>query len=301
MSRDEGIRPARLRVGVISAGRVGAVLGAALARAGHTVTGVSAVSTASLNRAENLLPGVPVLPPDQVAVDCDLLLLAIPDDRLPGMVKGLVAAGVLRPGQIIVHTSGAHGVAVLAPTIELGLLPLALHPAMTFGGRDEDLTRLASCCIGVTATEEDEAAWHVGEALVVEMGAEPVRIPERARPLYHAALAHGSNHLITLVNDCTKLLASAGIASPSRLLGPLLSASLDNSLRHADRALTGPVARGDAGTVATHIQVLRDAEPELLPSYVALAKRTAQRAEESGQLRHEAADEVLHVLDQENR
>ena len=108
-------RPARLAVGVVSAGRVGAVLGAALARAGHTVVAASGVSQESVRRAEELLPGVPLLPPDEVVARADLVLLALPDDALAGMVRGLVAAGALRPGQIVVHTCGAHGVGVLAP------------------------------------------------------------------------------------------------------------------------------------------------------------------------------------------
>ncbi|RZQ61646.1 Rossmann-like and DUF2520 domain-containing protein [Amycolatopsis suaedae] len=289
-------RPARLAVGVVSAGRVGSVLGAALARAGHTVVAASGLSAASLARAERLLPDVPLLPPDQVAGRADLVLLALPDDALPGMVRGLVATGSLRAGQIVVHTSGAHGVEVLAPAVEAGALPLALHPVMTFTGRSEDLDRLATCCVGVTATADDEAAWNVGEALVMEMGGEPVRVPESARALYHAALAHGANHLITLVSDCADLLGGAGIGNAERLLGPLLSAALDNVLRHGDRALTGPVARGDAGTVRTHLDVLNERAPDVAVCYTALARRTAARAEAAGLL--DNAADITELLDE---
>jgi predicted short-subunit dehydrogenase-like oxidoreductase (DUF2520 family) len=288
-----------LAVGVVSAGRVGAVLGAALGRAGHTVTAVSAVSKASLGRAETLLPGASVRPPDEVARDADLVLLAIPDDILPGMVRGLAASGVLRPGQIVVHTSGAHGVDVLAPAAEQGALTLALHPVMTFTGRAEDLERIAACCFGVTAADGDIAAWNVAEALVVEMGAEPVRVTEKARPLYHTALAHGANHLVTLVAECADLLRSADVGTPERLLGPLLSAALDNALRHGDRALTGPVARGDAGTVRKHVGVLADHAPEMLPAYRALAARTAYRASASGLLRADLVADVEAAITEE--
>ena len=289
-------RPARLAVGVISAGRVGSVLGAALARAGHVITAVSAVSAQSRRRAEELLPGVPVDSPPEVAARADLVLLAVPDDELAGLVRGLVATGSLRAGQIVAHTSGAHGVAVLAPATEIGALPLALHPVMTFTGRSEDLARMAACCVGVTAAEGDEAAWNVGEALVLEMGADPVRVPEAARPLYHAALAHGANHLITLVTEAVDLLRSAGIGTPERLLGPLLSAALDNVLRHGDRALTGPVARGDTGTLRAHLDVLHAAAPQAEPAYRVLARRTADRAEAAGLLRADRAEAVRATL-----
>lgn len=292
-------RPARLAVGVVSAGRVGAVLGAALAAAGHHVVATSGVSRASVQRADALLPGVPLKSPDDVVAGADLALLAVPDDVLPGLVQGLAASGCFRAGQIVVHTSGAHGVGVLAPAVEHGVLPLALHPVMTFTGRTEDVARLAGASVGVTAAKGDEIAWSVGEALVVEMGSEPVRVPEEVRPLYHAALAHGANHLVTLVRDCADLLDRAGIRPAEQLIAPLLSAALDNALRHGDRALTGPVARGDVGTVRTHLRELDAADPEVARAYRAMATRTARRAEAAGLLPGHAAQDVLRILTEE--
>jgi predicted short-subunit dehydrogenase-like oxidoreductase (DUF2520 family) len=292
-------RPARLAVGVVSAGRVGSVLGAALARAGHPVVAASAISAASRERADRLLPGVPLRPPDQVLAAADLVLLAVPDDALPGLVRGLAATGSWRAGQIVVHTSGAHGVEVLRPAADAGALPLALHPVMTFTGREEDLQRMAACSVGVTAEAGDEAAWNVGEALTVEMGAEPVRVPNAARVLYHAALAHGANHLVTLVNDCVDVLRGSGIQNAERVLGPLLSAALDNALRHGDRALTGPVARGDVGTVRDHLAVLAEAAPEVRDCYAALAERTVRRAGRAGLLNSDAAAELTELLEED--
>jgi predicted short-subunit dehydrogenase-like oxidoreductase (DUF2520 family) len=292
-------RPARLAVGVVSAGRVGSVVGAALARAGHTVVAASGISKQSRDRAERLLPGVPVLPPDEVVAAADLVLLAVPDDALAGLVRGLAATGAWRSGQIVIHTSGAHGVEVLRPAAESGALALALHPVMTFTGREEDLQRMAACSVGVTAAPEDEAAWNVGAALTMEMGAEPVRVPEAARPLYHAALAHGANHLVTLINDCLDLLRGSGIVNAERMLGPLLSAALDNALRHGDRALTGPVARGDVGTVRDHLTVLGHRAPDIEPCYVALANRTVSRATTAGLLDPAAAAEITELLEED--
>lgn len=291
-------RPARLAVGVVSAGRVGAVLGAALAAAGHHVVATSGVSRASLKRAAELLPDVPLLPPDEVVTGADLVVLAVPDDVLPGLVRGLGAAGCFRPGQIVVHTAGSRGVEVLAPAVEQGVLALALHPVMTFTGNVEDVQRLAACSVGVTAAEIDDVAWSVGEALVVEMGAEPVRVPEAARPLYHAGLAHGANHLMTLVRDCVDLLQHAGVPHAERMIAPLLSAALDNALRHGDRALTGPVARGDVGTLRTHLTEITAADPDLAAVYRALAARTAARANDAGLLDAAALDDVRTTLEE---
>jgi predicted short-subunit dehydrogenase-like oxidoreductase (DUF2520 family) len=286
----------RLRVGVISVGRVGAALAEGLRRAGHPLAAVSGVSDASLRRAEELLPGVAVLPPDQVAAAADLVLLAVPDDALGGLVRGLVATESLRSGQIVVHTSGAHGVEVLSPAADVGALTLAMHPAMTFTGRAEDVERLAATCMAVTAPP-DEAAWSVAEALALELGMEPVRVPEESRPLYHAALAHGANHLITLVNECASLLRGAGIEHAERVMGPILSASLDNALRFGDRAITGPVVRGDAGTVRAHLAALEAENPAAVPGYVELARRTVERSVQAGLLRADRAADVREALD----
>jgi predicted short-subunit dehydrogenase-like oxidoreductase (DUF2520 family) len=289
-------RPARLAVGVVSAGRVGAVVGAAWATAGHHIVATSGVSRASVQRAAALLPDVPLKSPDEVVAGADLALLAVPDDVLPGLVRGLAAAGSFRAGQIVVHTSGAHGVGVLAPAAEHGVLPIALHPVLTFTGRSEDVARLAGSSVGVTAAVDDEAAWSVGEALVVEMGAEPVRVAEEVRPLYHAALAHGANHLVTLVRDCVETLERTGVGTAERLVAPLLSAALDNALRHGDRALTGPVARGDIETVRAHLRVLGSTDPDLADTYRVLAARTARRASAAGLLPEHAAHDVLSTL-----
>lgn len=286
-------RAARLRVGVIGAGRVGSVLGAALAEAGHGVVAASGVSRDSVRRAQRLLPAAALLPADEVVAAADLVLLAVPDDTLGGLVLGLAETGAWRAGQIVVHTSGAHGLKALAPAAAAGALPLALHPVMTFTGRAEDLDRLLGVCFGVTADEEHRP---VAEALVLEMGGEPTWVPEHARPLYHAALAMGANHLVTLVNESLDLLRTAGIGRPEHMVAPLLQAALDNALRHGDSALTGPVARGDAGTVRRHLSELVDHAPDSVGAYVAMARRTADRAIDSGRLRRLDAEALLDVL-----
>jgi predicted short-subunit dehydrogenase-like oxidoreductase (DUF2520 family) len=274
-------------------GGVGAVLAAALRTAGHQVVAASAVSDASRARAAQLLPGVPVLDPPSVVAAAELVLLTVPDDALAGLAEGLAAAGAVRPGQLLVHTSGRYGVAVLEPATRAGALPLALHPVMTFTGRPEDVARLDGCSFGVTAPDPLRP---IAEALVLEMGGEPEWIAEQRRPLYHAALSNGANHLSTLVNESIDLLGRCGVEHPARMLAPLLGAALDNALRSGDAALTGPVARGDAGTVAAHLRELRAVSTEALAAYVAMARLTADRALAAGLLKPEAAEALLDVL-----
>jgi predicted short-subunit dehydrogenase-like oxidoreductase (DUF2520 family) len=285
--------PARLRVGVIGAGRVGTVLGTALARAGHAVVAVSAVSSESVRRAGECFPGAVLAEPTAVLEQVDLALLTVPDDALAGLVAGLAATDAPLAGRLLMHTSGRYGTAVLEPAVRLGGLPLAVHPVMTFTGRSDDLERLHGISFGVTAPD---ALRPVAEALVIEMGGEPVFIPEENRALYHAAIASAANHLVALVSQAADLLRTAGAEEPARVLGPLLFAALDNALRLGDAGLTGPVARGDVSTVAGHVEALGAVSPEALAAYVALARLTADRALAAGMLAPSDAEQLLDVL-----
>jgi predicted short-subunit dehydrogenase-like oxidoreductase (DUF2520 family) len=289
-----GARPGRLGVGVVGAGRVGAVLGSALRAAGHAVVGVSAVSAASRERAEVLLPGVPVLEVAQVVERAELVLVAVPDDVLGDLVTGLARTGAWQPGQIAAHTSARFGWRALDPAVPAGVIPLALHPAMAFTGTSLDLARLAGCSFGVTAPNP---ALPIAQALVVEMGAEPVVVAEEARPLYAAALSHGADHLVTLVAQAGDLLAASGVEEPGRVLGPLLSAALDEALRRGNDALRGPAARGDAEVVAAHLAaVTASGVPDVAGAYRSLARGTADRALDVGRLRPEDAAALLSSL-----
>jgi predicted short-subunit dehydrogenase-like oxidoreductase (DUF2520 family) len=123
-------------------------------------------------------------------------------------------------------------------------------------------------------------------------------VPEPQRVRYHAALCHAANHLVTLVAQAQDELAHAGIDAPRRFLAPLLSATLDNALRAGDAALTGPVARGDADTVAAHLRVLADADPATSAAYAAMAQATARRAVSARLISEQQRDAVLAVIAQ---
>jgi predicted short-subunit dehydrogenase-like oxidoreductase (DUF2520 family) len=295
-----GARAARtsttaLTVGVVGAGRVGSALGAALARAGHRVVAASGASAASRHRIARDLPTARHAPPEAVALlATEVLILAVPDDALPAVVSRLAGARAVRAGQVVAHTSGAHGLAVLAPLAEFGALPLALHPAMTFAGGPHDVDRLTGgISFGVTAPSE---LWPLARRLVADLGGTAEWIAEADRSLYHAALAHGANHLVTLVNEALDRLRDAGVVHPERVLAPLLRAALGNTLELGDAALTGPVSRGDARTVDAHLKRLAEVAPESVPPYRALARRTADRAIAAGQLRAVDAERLLDVL-----
>ncbi|GEP39046.1 hypothetical protein NPS01_27090 [Nocardioides psychrotolerans] len=272
---------ARLRIGVVGAGRVGAVLAARLRCAGHEIVAAAGESDASARRIADLLPGVPTEKPSVVARACDVLLLTVPDDMLANVVSMLSASGAIREGQHVVHTSGRHGLDVLAPAQEVGARVVAMHPAMTFTGTALDLDRLDGCVFGLTAPDAERV--FVSD-LVVDLGGRPMWVPEASRTLYHAGLAHGANHLVTLVTESMEMLTAAGADDPAGTLRPLLTAALDNALEHGDAALTGPIVRGDVNTVAAHLEEIAAKAPQTMESYVALGRATLGRAVTDGRL-----------------
>jgi predicted short-subunit dehydrogenase-like oxidoreductase (DUF2520 family) len=285
--------PARLKVGVIGPGRAGTALARALVHAGHHVVAASAISARSKDRIRANFPDAEITEPAGVTDRADLVLLTVPDDVLPGLVNGLARTGAPLRGRLLAHASGAHGIAVLEEATRKGALPLAIHPVMTFTGREDDVDRIKGVSFGVTAPDPLRPA---AEVLVIEMGGEPVSIPEENRALYHAALAFAANHLVTLVAQSADLLKQAGADNPNRMMAPLLSAALDNALRFGDSGLTGPVARGDDGTVAAHVKAIEQADPRAKAAYLALARLTADRAINAGLLRTEDAERLLDVL-----
>ncbi|TWD79849.1 putative short-subunit dehydrogenase-like oxidoreductase (DUF2520 family) [Kribbella amoyensis] len=256
------------RIGIIGAGRAGSALGAALASAGYPVTGLTARTPVSRERAARLLPDVPVLTPDEVTARADVVLVAVPDDH----IATTAAALPLTAGQYVVHLSGAHGLAVLAG---VDAVPIALHAPMTFTGGPADLTDVV-----LTATAPEAARTFV-ERLAKDLGADVQWVAEEQRARYHAGIVHGANHLTTLLAQAFDVLRAAGVQDPAATLRPLVTATLDNTLRSGHDALTGPIARGDVDTVAAHLAVLRD---RTASTYAELARATVELAAADGRL-----------------
>lgn len=282
-----------MRVGVIGAGRVGAVLAHALRASGHDVVGATAVSEASVERVETLLLGTPILASDEILRRAQIVLLTVPDDAIGRVTEGLASLGLWTADHIVMHTSGVHGLEVLEPARAAGAIAIAIHPVMTFTGTSLDVPRLQGLPFAVTGQGIHST---IGEGLVLEMGGEPFHVKSADRALYHAALAHGANNLVTLVTQAQRLLAAAGIESS--VLGPLLNAALDGALTSGEARLTGPVARGDIGTIEAHLTALSEArEGDISETYRALTATTARRARMQGRIDAATEASILSLLE----
>ena len=220
----------RLGVGIIGAGNVGPVLGRALAGAGHTIVAINAVGEASRERAETLLPGVPIRTPDEIVREAQLVIFAIPSTELPALIQGLTDTGTWQPGQLVMHTAPEYGYTVFEPALASGVIPLAFQPAMVFSGTSLDLARLHEATVAVSAPAP---VLPIAQALAVEIGAEPVVVSEDVRAEYADVTTALAELTASLIKQTLTRLTDLGIDLPNRTVASIARAAIDEVLAHA--------------------------------------------------------------------
>lgn len=224
----------RLSVGIIGAGPVGTVLGQALAAAGHFIVGIATTDEKNIERAETLLPDVPVKPLPAILEEADLVLLAIPADQIAPTVNGIAQNSMWRSGQLVAHTAGEHGYNILGSATAQGVIPLAIHPAMTFTGTSIDLARIRESYFAVAAPV---VALPIAQALVIEMGAEPLVISEANRNKYFEAVSVANQFSAMVVNQAIGLLEEIGVEDARGVIAPTIRSAVEQALAKGHQPL----------------------------------------------------------------
>jgi predicted short-subunit dehydrogenase-like oxidoreductase (DUF2520 family) len=227
-------RDGRLGVGIIGAGRVGPVIGAALAGAGHALVGVTHGSDDA--RVEAMLPGVPLLDALEVVRRSELVVIAVPHDQLEGLVAGLAEIGAWQPGQLVMHTDPSYGTGILGPAALKGAIPLAVHPAIAFTGTSIDRRQLVNAYAAVTAPGP---VLPIAQALAVELGCEPVVVAEEDRAAYGEGIATATEFSRSIVRQAADLLRQAGVPNPGAYLTALAHSTIDHALADAGSGAGG--------------------------------------------------------------
>lgn len=268
--------PAVPPVGIVGPGRAGLGLALALRRARVRVLGVHGRTARPVPPGLKLTAGG--VPPWLAAAG--VVVLAVPDDALPGCVADLARGGGLAPGTVVLHLSGALTSELLAPLAGPGAHAGSMHPLVAFG---PDPAVVPGQLKGATfALEGDVEAVGVADAIVRRLGGVPATVAPELKPLYHAGAVLASNYLVGLVASAARLLERAGLARADAVaaLAPLLRATVANlEAAGPAGALTGPIARGDVATVRRHLTALPHADAEL---YRALGRETLKLAREAG-------------------
>jgi predicted short-subunit dehydrogenase-like oxidoreductase (DUF2520 family) len=281
-------------VGIIGAGAVGTALGVAISRAGWPVRAVASRDAGRRERFRELVPSAATfMEPAAVLNEVDLAILAVPDDAIPAVVEPLRLFG----GQALVHTSGLLGAEVLEPARGAGSHIGAFHPLVSF---TSDVERSVRGIAGATiAIEGDDAIVDLLAGLAESLHAVAVRLPGGSKPAYHAAAVMASGGLVALLDAIVALGAVAGLDERGSLAvyGRLIEQTLANARAvGVGAALTGPITRGDAGTLEAHLDVLERLAPAVLDLYLAAARRELRIVEERGVLSPDRLERVTAVL-----
>ena len=280
-------------IGIIGAGAVGTALGAALHRAGWPVVAVASRDAARRERFRSLVPGARAFAEAPAILDeVELIILAVPDDAIERLAGELRLYG----GQALVHTSGVLGTEVLEPARAAGTQIGAFHPLVAFADTERAIAALRGATIAVEGDEQ--LVTHLAD-MAEALGATAVRLEPGSKAAYHAAAVLAAGGFVALLDAIAELGRAAGLDEQGSLAvyGGLIEQTLDNARSLGIRAaLTGPMTRGDVGTLARHLDALARLAPAALPLYRAAAEREINLAQERGSLAPEAAESMRHLL-----
>ncbi len=283
---------------LIGPGRVGCALGQRLHNAGYPIAAVIGRNQGKTEEAARFIGcKIEIATTDiQAAAKGEILLLALPDDRLAEFSTRLCNEVRLDTGTCLIHFSGLHPAEILVrKNKDIGLL--SIHPLLPFADRQMAIATLQGC---PCAIEGDQNRHPLGQELVAAFGGEAFLLPSESKQIYHAAACIASNFMVSLTACARDLLADCGLNSQQalQLLAPLHRATSRNILELGpEQALTGPIVRGDAGSVAIHLSALQNKSVEIADLYRNLAKETLKLALSSGRLPADKAENINLLLE----
>lgn len=283
------------KVGIIGAGTVGTALAKRLSEKGCHIAAVASRSFSSAERLAGFVCGTKaVTTPQEVADECDTVFVTTPDGAIPLVVSALA----WRPGQEVLHCSGADSLQPLETARRAGAMVGAFHPLQTFAGVQQALDNLAGSTFAI---EAEEPLLSRLKQMAEDLAGRWVVLRSEDRVLYHAAAVMACNYVVTLVKLATDLWASFGIseAEATRALLPLLKGTLNNvGSVGLPNCLTGPIARGDDGTVRKHLDAIGEKAPQLLSTYRELGLQTIPISIAKGKVDGEAVEKMKRLLSQ---
>jgi len=285
-------------VAIIGLGKTGTAVGYLLRQAGYPIVAVTCRSLSSL-RDRIRYTGGKAFAADANAEAASLatcIIIATPDDAVSSVCSEIAQRGGFKPGDKVIHMSGAGGLDLLEPARRAGASVACLHPIQSFADVEAAIRNIPQSTFGITA-EEALREWSAG--LVRTLGGIPFFVPDTIKPLYHAAACMASNYLTTLIHMAEETYLSLGLSRDEAIgaFWPLVLGTLRNiETRGSVQALTGPISRGDAGTIEQHIRVLREKLPAYLPVYCSMGLQTVDLAVRKGTLSLEKAETIKTLL-----
>ena len=296
----EDVKPSSRSVALIGSGAVATSLGIALADAGYDIGGII---SASLTTARGLAVrlGVGLASPDfeDLPASADVVFVCVPDNAIGEVARKLAATHPDWNGRLVAHTSGAIHASALGPVEALGALTASFHPLQSFpanGGSSAATKSFADIYVGL---EGSDAAVEAARLIVASLGARPIRVPSASKERYHLAASVASNLFVAVVAMANEILEIGGLndEAGAEMFIPLIQGTLDN-LKHStpERALTGPIVRGDSLTIRKHVEALQESAVHLMPAYTAISTEAVRAAVRGGHISKDVAEDLLDVL-----
>ncbi len=280
-------------IGIVGAGAVGTALGVALSRGGWPIHAVASRDPVRRERFRSLVDVTRVFAdPEPILDEVELIILAVPDDA----VASLAASLRMYSGQAMIHTSGALGAEVLDAAMAAGTQTGAFHPLVAFADTERAVAALHGATVAIEG--DDQLAAMLAD-MAEAIGATPVRLAPGSKAAYHAAAVLAAGGVIALLDAIAELGRIAGLdeAGSLAIYGALVEGTLENARALGIRAaLTGPMTRGDVGTLEAHLATLGVHAPRVLDLYVAAARRELDLAEARGVLAPDVSKKMREVL-----
>jgi len=286
------------KIAIVGAGVVGTALASLLKEKGYTLCGMASKGEESLKKAAAIVGGEvrTTTAPEEITPEADLVFITTSDSAIQEVCDAIAGKGGFHPGQIVVHTSGALPSTILASAQEKGALIASVHPLQSFADAKEAVKILPSSIFNV---EGDPAAIPILTELVQKLGGKPLAIDTREKPLYHAAAVVACNFFVTLVYLSYRLFEAIDISEDdaAQALLPLIKGTVNNIERLGPvQALTGPIARGDAGVVKGHLEAFKMVDPRYTDIYCAISRLTVEVGVKKGTLSQEGAQEIMDLV-----
>jgi len=283
-------------IAILGLGKVGTAVGYLLKSAGYPIVAVASRSVSSLNHGVAFTGGKPATSFSDAAAQADCIFITTADDAIQSTCEKVTQEGGIYPGKKVIHMSGAGGLDLLSAAKKAGACVASIHPLQSFADVEGAIKNIPGSTFGIT-TNDNIKAWSV--QIVKDMGGIPFFIPEEDKPLYHAAACMASNYLTALMHTVEEIYLSLGLSHDDAIQAfwPLVRGTLKNiEMKGTVSALTGPVARGDIGTIRKHLQAFRDKLPLYLQAYCAMGILTADIGIEKKTLSKEEAETIKKML-----
>ncbi len=283
-------------IAILGLGKVGRAVGCLLRAAGYEIAAVAGRSPERLREGAQYTGGR-VLTDFAVAASlADCILITTSDDAIAAVCSEICRKGAVKPGQKVIHMSGAGSLTLLSPASDAGASVACIHPLQSFATVEDAIKNIPGSTFAITANPEI-ISW--SEQFVRDLQGKPFLLSDEDKPLYHAAACLASNYLTTLLHDVEVIYESLGMTSADALKAfwPLVRGTMHNiEAMGTVQALTGPISRGDAGTITKHLTALQQRLPSLLPLYCTMGRETVALGLKKKTLSPEKADIIMKLL-----